>query len=102
MTSYKKCLFFAVSYGEYKIPQNEKMRICARDEGINIYGTVYKFISQRKGWKRAVFILKGSILYELEGLDNNVANECTDIVGYKLYKYNVRFEIHKSIVMYSV
>ena len=83
-----------ILYRQSWTEQNEKMRICARDEGIRIYGTVYKFISQNKGWKKAVLILKGSILYKLEGIDDNVANECTDIEGYKLYKYNVRFEIH--------
>ena len=60
------------------------MKISTKDEGIQIYGQVYKYSKNTRAWKKVVVILKDSVLYELGGLDDTVAKLSTVILGYKL------------------
>ena len=60
------------------------LKISTKDEGVQIYGQVYKYSKNTRAWKKVVVILKDFVLYELGGLDDTVAKLSTVILGYKL------------------
>ena len=89
-------LFFTDSPEDYNSSKAENkspriLEISTHENGIQIYGHVYKYSFNTKSWKKVVMILKDSVLYELGGLEDKIAKSDTVIMGYELdLDYKVR------------
>ena len=58
------------------------LKISTRDKGIQFHSILYRFCEHTREWKKVVIILKDHVLYELEGIEDNIAKKSYVIVGY--------------------